>query len=335
MAVEKETRLMTHTLETKHRAMLLDSWSESLFVAKSTMRNSPDFWSVGHSVTETLTSSLSWKTEVCVTTVREKSPEKRNDTNVHELQSALAKLKNTKPKVQGCLACEHGINVNLGRLGRKHTFECRKTILPSLVTDSLWTVKFDADGKVLKRHEHEGDHEHRVSKRVRFTHKQPDKVADMELTDDTVAKRATLSDTPSFSSSSHEIAPNLYDSSGEVEEPDTRGSVMRKSRVDADMEISAIEALTNAKFEVGRALEKANKTLHRLLEELPLESEAVTKAAELNSIRDKRVHTEVYESEADAKIISDKRVLKPQKARYVLRGFDEDVKDEDVFAARR
>ena len=25
------------------------------------------------------------------------------------------------------------------------------------VTDSLWTVKFDADGKVLKRHEHEGE----------------------------------------------------------------------------------------------------------------------------------------------------------------------------------
>ena len=76
---------------------------------------------------------------------------------------------------------------------------------------------------------------------------------------------------------------------------------MKKSRVDADMEISATEALTNAKLEVDRALalDKANKTLHRLLEEIPQESE----------------------------------VLKPHKARYVLRGFEEDVKDEDVFAS--
>ena len=216
-------------------------------------------------------------------------------------------MKNTKPEVQGCLACEHGINVNLGR---KHTFECRQTILPVLVTDSLWTVKFDADGKVLKRHEHESDDEHRDSKRVRFTHKQFDKRADMELTDDTVAKRVKLSDTPSSSSPSHEIA-----------------------RVDADMEINAIEALTHAKLEVDRALDKANKTLHRLLEEMSLESEAVTKAAELNSIRDERVYTQVYENEADAKTFSGRWVLKTHKARYVLRGFEEDVKDEDVFAS--
>ena len=57
------------------------------------------------------------------------SPEERNDANVHERQDALAKMKNTKPKVQSCLACEHGINVNLGL---KHTFEFRQTILPSL-----------------------------------------------------------------------------------------------------------------------------------------------------------------------------------------------------------
>ena len=155
----------------------------------------------------------------------------------------------------------------------------------------------------------------------------------MELTGDTVAKRAKLSHTPSSSTSSHEIAPNLHDSSGEVEDPETRGSVMKKSRMDADMEISAAEALTNAKLEVDRALDKANKTFHRWLQEIPLESEANTKAAELNSIRDKRVHTEVYENEADAKIISGKWVLKPHRARYVLRGFEEDVKDEDVFAS--
>ena len=109
----------------------------------------------------------------------------------------------------------------------------------------------------------------------------------MDLTDDTVAKRAKLSDTPSSSSSSHDIAPNLHDSSSEVDDPETRESVVKKSGADGEMEISTIEALTNAKLEVDRALDKANKTLHRLLEEIPLESKAVTKAAELNSIRDK------------------------------------------------
>ena len=164
-------------------------------------------------------------------------------------------------------------------------------------------MKFYVDGKVLKRHEHEDDLDHRDSKRVRFTHKQPDKRADLELTADTVAQRATLFGTPSSSSSSHEVAPNSHDSSGGIEDPETRESTLMKSRVDADMDISAIEALTDAKLEVDRALDTANKTLHRLLEDIPQESDAITKAAELNSIRDKRVYTEVYESEADAKII--------------------------------
>ena len=95
---------------------------------------------------------------------------------------------------------------------------------------------------------------------------------------------------------------------------------MKKRRVNDNMEISAIETLTNAKLEVGRALHTTNKTLHRLLDECPHEFEAITKSAELNSIKDKRVYTEMYESEADAKIMSGKWVLKPHKARYVLRG---------------
>ena len=41
----------------------------------------------------------------------------------------------------------------------------------------------------------------------------------------------------------------------------------------------------------------------------------------------------MYESEADTKIISGNWVLKSHKARYVRRGFEEDVKDEDVFAS--
>ena len=81
------------------------------------------------------------------------------------------------------------------------------------------------------------------------THKQTDKRADMQLTDDTVAKRAKLFDTQSSSSSSQEPAPNVHDPSCEIEDPETRKSAMKKTRVDADMDISAIEALT--KHQVG------------------------------------------------------------------------------------
>ena len=81
--------------------------------------------------------------------------------------------------------------------------------------------------------------------------------------------------------------------------------------VDAFVEINVIEAFTNAKLEVDRAQDKANRTLLRLLEENPPNSEAITQAAELKSIREKRVCTEVYESEGDANIISGKWVLKP------------------------
>ena len=109
----------------------------------------------------------------------------------------------------------------------------------------MWTVKFDADGKVLKRREHEGDDDNRDPKRVRITHKQADERADLELTDDAESKRAKLSDTPSSSShSSHEIAPKLHVSSGGVEDSETRECVMKKPRVDMDMEISARRSST-------------------------------------------------------------------------------------------
>ena len=39
------------------------------------------------------------------------------------------------------------------------------------------------------------------------------------------------------------------------------------------------------------------------------------------------------ENATNEKVISGKWVLKPRKARYVLRDFEEDVKDEDVFAS--
>ena len=47
--------------------------------------------------------------------------------------------------------------------------------------------------------------------------------------------------------------------------------------------IRAMEALTNAKLEVDRAFDTANKALHRLQKELPLECGAVNKAKELTN----------------------------------------------------
>ena len=56
------------------------------------------------------------------------------------------------------------------------------------------------------------------------------------------------------------------------------------------------------------------------------------------SLKDKRVEAEVYEHDVDRKVISGKLVLKrlgvvTSQARYVLRGFEEDVRTEDVFAS--
>ena len=95
--------------------------------------------------------------------------------------------------MQGCLAYEQGINVNLGR---RHTVDCRHTTLLSVVTDSLWTVKFDANGTVLKRRDRDDEVATGSPQGVRFSHKQLDKRTDMGTTDVTVAKRAKLSEAP-------------------------------------------------------------------------------------------------------------------------------------------
>ena len=119
------------------------------------------------------------------------------------------------------------------------------------------------------------------SKRVRFTHKEPDKRTNLEMTDDTVAKRAKLFDT----------SPSSF-SSGK--DPETqRESVLTKSRVDAGMEISECHwMLTTAKLEVDREAGHCSQDVTSPAGKFQHESEAVTEAAKLNSIRDKRVHTE-------------------------------------------
>ena len=53
-----------------------------------------------------------------------------------------------KPRVQGCLVCEHTLSVVFGR---KHTIASTQTDRPTSATESLWTVRFDADVNSLKR----------------------------------------------------------------------------------------------------------------------------------------------------------------------------------------
>ena len=64
------------------------------------------------------------------------------------------------------------------------------------------------------------------------------------------------------------------------------------------------------------------------------ESEAVATASEFKRPNRRRVYTEVHEHNVGRKVTSDKLVGDvSSKARYVLRGFEADMKDEDVFAS--
>ena len=93
-------------------------------------------------------------------------------------------------------------------------------------------------------------------------------------------------------------------------------SIAKKARVDVSMDDSAVEAPT--KSEAGsRSSLATDRVLHHLRAEVPNESEDVSISAELMSLKDKQLYTEVYE------VISGKWVLKQQghvttKARYVL-----------------
>ena len=90
---------------------------------------------------------------------------------------------------------------------------------------------------------------------MQLTHKQPDKRADLEVIDGIVAERAKVLDylPPS------EIAPNLHDPSSEAGDTATRENASKNARVGDDMEVSAIEALTNAKLDFNRAFDTENK----------------------------------------------------------------------------
>ena len=77
--------------------MLLDCWNEFLFVAKSTMTNSPGFLvgrPLGHKDAVTLMEDGSVRYDGSSAY----SPETRSDANVHEHQSALAKMKQDETK---------------------------------------------------------------------------------------------------------------------------------------------------------------------------------------------------------------------------------------------
>ena len=197
----------------------------------------------------------------------------------------------------------------------------------------LWTVKFDADGKVLKRHEHEVDVDHRDSKRVRFTHKQLDKRADMELTDDTVVKCAKMFNTSSSSSSSHEVAPNLHDSSGEICDPETREILCRnlewvlmwKSVPLRRSHTPSWKLIEHWTRQTRRCI-ACWKKFHLNLRQSPRPQNSTASETSESTLRCTR-------AKPTPRLSAAKWVLKPHKARYVLRGFEEDLKDEYVFAS--
>ena len=84
-------------------------------------------------------------------------------------------------------------------------------------------------------------------------------------------------------------------------------------------------------------MNSANTTPRQTSSENGSESEAGAKTSELQSLKEKRVHTEVYEHDVEHTAISCECVLKllgdVTKARYAPRGFEEDVKDGDVIAS--
>ena len=91
-AVEQsKSRHMKHTLETKHRAMLL----EPRFLVG---------WAFGHN-------------DADIVTLMEDGSVRSRDAVLQTIRNfrMLWKNETTKSKVQGCLACEHGINVSHGR----------------------------------------------------------------------------------------------------------------------------------------------------------------------------------------------------------------------------
>ena len=144
----KITLCEAHTGD-KHRAMLLGFWNEFLF--KQNQRSISGRLDTWH---KTLASSSHGRRKCAFNGSWKYSPEGRSDANDHELQSALTKMKNTKPKVQATSPSVRNTRSNVDK-----------------VRDSLWTTKFDADGKVLKRHEHDGDVEHKDIK-MRAIHTQ-------------------------------------------------------------------------------------------------------------------------------------------------------------------
>ena len=68
-----------------------------------------------------------------------------------------------------------------------------------------------------------------------------------------------------------------------------------RTSLDVDMNISAVETLRDAQLKVNVALHSADTTLRWTHSEAGSESHVVTKVSELKSLKDKRVHTEVYD----------------------------------------
>ena len=75
------------------------------------------------------------------------SPLNNSGMDTIRLKEPMSKMKHTQQTVQGCLAYEHRINLDLGA----DTSECRQTIHLTNVNDSLLTGRYDAYGNPFKR----------------------------------------------------------------------------------------------------------------------------------------------------------------------------------------
>ena len=76
------------------------------------------------------------------------SPDAESEKNKVELIEAKKKIKEPNFKTAGCATCEIGAtNQNNGM----HTTACRQTVHDSGVAPSLWTVKFDSNGRQIRQ----------------------------------------------------------------------------------------------------------------------------------------------------------------------------------------
>ena len=166
--------------------------------------------------------------------------------------------------VQSDDAYEHGTSVDLVR---KHPIACKQTVHSTRVTDSLWTVRFDADRSSLIRTDVGDARDTSDAKRMRLMRQREETRKDQ---DDTVnrdaAQRFRETEKPSPSSSSaipYQVEKPVSIILQHVERDAFVGmsasaadtAMKKRTNLDADVEINAIETLSDTKVKVKTAFE--------------------------------------------------------------------------------